>query len=778
MIDYVATINWEDGALRLYCSDRVPHEDYMALRKMGFKNRRGETVFKASYTVAREWFLNKQFGIKQLEIDETDLSEDEAERAERYSKYSQNARKDSIARDKWAEREASLIPFGQPILIGHHSERRCRNRIERIHQQRGKAIQSAKRSDYWQRRAAMVYRRAEKRHNAPFIHRRISELEAELRRQYRFLERDPKSEWVKRWIWFFQNRIAFEHGLLANIPPEETPLTKADLKVGGGLWQGNTLAGFKMYIIERVNQKTVSYTAHKLSLKRPITAILPPMYMPPEEIQRARDLGVLKEERGGGFTLTCTLGDFLAGKVTAAQPEEETEQKPPAAPLLLPSCDLRPLADDIAAILKAHPPKLAPMIFKDPSIWKVTLASRLSPERFTYWIQWQPSGVVIYKTQVVASRTKRQNLYQDVEHRYYPACSFQEFNKVMADAFMRYGQFYPRHHVYWSDYRFYEKFEQPSKGIKLAEEAYRRWRMEKRINRPQRVTVTPEVIQLPAPAPQQVGIDWMPAAQRKKVDMILKKPQACFEAMWFNPQEKTVVMQGTWTNYFTGRAIWMIVDPDGEAMLWDDKPQFDLVRMLDLKGKTSLGEETRTMHTLYTFGYAGADSEKFVEFINEKGWMVVDTRYRPYSRQPQWNRTKLQEVIKKYGHIQTLGNVNYKNGGEIKLLNEELGMAVLQKALLDDTVVLLCGCKDVTTCHRGYIAERAREKFGCEVIHLKPADLKRPQAPINPVQDPPPTDIPTPDKSASQDGYLLIQQGLDGIAQDKIVAVPKQLKLL
>jgi hypothetical protein len=103
---------------------------------------------------------------------------------------------------------------------------------------------------------------------------------------------------------------------------------------------------------------------------------------------------------------------------------------------------------------------------------------------------------------------------------------------------------------------------------------------------------------------------------------------------------------------------------------------------------------------------------------------------------------------------------------------------VLQKALLVDTVVLLCGCKDVTSCHRGYIAERAREKFGCEVIHLTPADLKRPQAPTSPVQDPPHTDTQTPDKSASQDGYLLIQQGLDGIAQDKIVAVPKQLKLL
>jgi len=237
---------------------------------------------------------------------------------------------------------------------------------------------------------------------------------------------------------------------------------------------------------------------------------------------------------------------------------------------------------------------------------------------------------------------------------------------------------------------FNEKNTEPLLLPSATETAYRQWRVEQRVNRGARVTVTPDVIELPATVSR--SFDWMPAARL---------------------------------------------------------------------------EETRTMHTLYTFGYAGADSAKFAEFINEKGWRVFDTRFNPQSRwQQQWNCANLNKAVKKYEHVKALGNVNYKNGGEVKLVDEALGIDAIKKALLDSPVVLLCGCKDVNTCHRSYIAARAREQFGCEVIHLTLADLQLQEAAVKPCQ------------ATQDDGHLLIQHGMEGFAPDKLAAKPTQLKLL
>jgi hypothetical protein len=52
-----------------------------------------------------------------------------------------------------AKRIADGIPFGQPILVGHHSERRARRDAERIHNGFGKAFELARESKDLDRRA-------------------------------------------------------------------------------------------------------------------------------------------------------------------------------------------------------------------------------------------------------------------------------------------------------------------------------------------------------------------------------------------------------------------------------------------------------------------------------------------------------------------------------------------------------------------------------------------------------------------------------------------------
>jgi hypothetical protein len=52
--------------------------------------------------------------------------------------------------------EASGIPFGQPILVGHHSERRHRNAIDKAHRAMGRGVEASKAADHARERAAGV----------------------------------------------------------------------------------------------------------------------------------------------------------------------------------------------------------------------------------------------------------------------------------------------------------------------------------------------------------------------------------------------------------------------------------------------------------------------------------------------------------------------------------------------------------------------------------------------------------------------------------------------
>jgi hypothetical protein len=120
----------------------------------------------------------------------------------------------------------------------------------------------------------------EARATAPAIHRRIEVLETDLRKMQRWLAEYPDSERYQRWIWFTENRIAFEHGLLKAIPAEAAPLTRDQLEVGGAVCTHH-----HWYLIDRVNQKTITYTAFGSKLKLPITDITPDKYRSPAQLK-------------------------------------------------------------------------------------------------------------------------------------------------------------------------------------------------------------------------------------------------------------------------------------------------------------------------------------------------------------------------------------------------------------------------------------------------------------------------------------------------------------
>jgi uncharacterized protein (DUF488 family) len=128
------------------------------------------------------------------------------------------------------------------------------------------------------------------------------------------------------------------------------------------------------------------------------------------------------------------------------------------------------------------------------------------------------------------------------------------------------------------------------------------------------------------------------------------------------------------------------------------------------------------MHTIYTIGYSGWKPEQLRDTIHALGAVLVDVRFSPRSRQPQWAGGNLAKLVGagSYRHLKALGNENYKNGGPIKLVDTQAGVAALAPILAERPVVLLCGCKDHHTCHRTTAAHALATALGAQVEHLYP----------------------------------------------------------
>lgn len=111
-----------------------------------------------------------------------------AERADRYEGYATNAERRSEQGFERAHEIMRMIPPGQPILIGHHSERHARADQKRIDNGIRKGIEEGKKADHWQHRAAVNEVKAAGTHPIDFIQRRIDEAAAEVRAQDRYLD--------------------------------------------------------------------------------------------------------------------------------------------------------------------------------------------------------------------------------------------------------------------------------------------------------------------------------------------------------------------------------------------------------------------------------------------------------------------------------------------------------------------------------------------------------------------------------------------------------------
>lgn len=129
-------------------------------------------------------------GRSRAEI-EADAYERADARADRYAGYAENA---ADRRDAAWKRSDDLIgdTMGQPILVGHHSEKAHRNRLEKAHDATRRGLREDKKATYWSNRTDAAENYQAHRENIPRTLRRLEKLRADRRRVQRGID-DPRT---------------------------------------------------------------------------------------------------------------------------------------------------------------------------------------------------------------------------------------------------------------------------------------------------------------------------------------------------------------------------------------------------------------------------------------------------------------------------------------------------------------------------------------------------------------------------------------------------------
>ncbi|HGM5491685.1 TPA: DUF3560 domain-containing protein [Serratia fonticola] len=189
--EYQATYSPDDNKLRLYPLHRLDEETYATVSKAGFKWAPKQRFFVApAWTPDREDVLMSLAG--DIEDEDSTLFERQSERAERFSGYSEKRAAESNQVLTAVDALASAVPFGQPILVGHHSERKARRHAAKIENGMQKAVMLFDRSEYWQQRAAASLAHAKYKELPAVRHRRIKKIEADLRKAEKTLAQSEK----------------------------------------------------------------------------------------------------------------------------------------------------------------------------------------------------------------------------------------------------------------------------------------------------------------------------------------------------------------------------------------------------------------------------------------------------------------------------------------------------------------------------------------------------------------------------------------------------------
>lgn len=169
-------------------------------------------------------------------------------RSERYEELAAKNAQKSNDYYSASKRATEGIPMGQPILIGHHSEKRHRRDLDRSHNAMGKSVEHQKKAEHYEYKAAVAASNAEG-HSIEFIGNRIKDCEAKIRAYVKYEDspyfaQQKKEEEEKLEYW----KQKFDEA--GGLRIDANSIKKGDYVKVGGVW----------YKVIRVNKKTVTHS--------------------------------------------------------------------------------------------------------------------------------------------------------------------------------------------------------------------------------------------------------------------------------------------------------------------------------------------------------------------------------------------------------------------------------------------------------------------------------------------------------------------------------------
>ena len=178
--DFTATYAAEDNKLRLYTPHRLSDELYSCVKDHGFRWAPKQELFvKPRWTPQAEDFLQTLAG--DIVAEEMTLAERAEFRAARFDQYRENRLRDANHFQRSAAHYSARFANGQPILMGHHSQRPAQVAEKRMKSAEDNAARQLDTADYWAYRAEGVELHAEYKNNPRVRHGRIKTLLKELR---------------------------------------------------------------------------------------------------------------------------------------------------------------------------------------------------------------------------------------------------------------------------------------------------------------------------------------------------------------------------------------------------------------------------------------------------------------------------------------------------------------------------------------------------------------------------------------------------------------------
>ena len=197
MSDHTATYSPEDNKIRIYPAYRLDADEYARVKAAGYKWAPRQEIFVAPmWTPERHDLAVEMCG--EIGDEDTSLAERAEDRAERFEEYSDKRATEAERAHEYVQSITDGIPLGQPILVGHHSERHARKDAQQIENGMRKAVSLWETSSYWTRRAAGALRAAKYKELPAVRARRIKTLEADKRKRER--NKAEAEKFLKAWL--------------------------------------------------------------------------------------------------------------------------------------------------------------------------------------------------------------------------------------------------------------------------------------------------------------------------------------------------------------------------------------------------------------------------------------------------------------------------------------------------------------------------------------------------------------------------------------------------